>query len=162
MNTTLVNLGPFAWKGNPAADIPPGHWQPTGQPSGQFRFKNPVQWVRGRLLSARIFVGLYVNGKPRWSKRDLVDLVKQVWGHEASFISQDGLWTNRGKLKPEKSVQVVLLNLDGNGNPICANQQAWETATAQLADTIRKKFKQKLVVLDVQANGRTIGTGLAT
>ena len=118
--------------------------------------------MRGILLSARIFVGLYVGGRPRWRKRDVVEAVKRGWGHEASFISQDGLWTDQGRLKPEKSVQVVILNLDHEGNPIHKTRRYFESSVGRLSEALRKQFRQETVIVDIQANGRTVGTGIAS
>ena len=157
-----VNLGPFAWKGNPGRGTPGGSWKPLGSPRVQLRLANPYTIIRGRLLSARILVGLFVDGKPAWSKKHVIDLVIRGWGHEASFISQDGLWTDKGKLKPEKSVQVVLLNIDTEGNAIYRTKKEFEHAVGRLADTIRGRLKQKLVIADIQANGLHVGTILAS
>ena len=63
---------------------------------------------------------------------------------------------------PLESVQVVLLNLDADGDAIYSNRKAFETAIGSLASGLRRAFRQKLVVVDIQANGRTVGTGLAT
>lgn len=153
-----ITTGPFAWRGPDGT----GRWIPTGRPTGTLRLRNPWKIIRGTLLSARVFVGLYVNGRPTWRKAQVVDFVRSRWGHEASFISQDGLWTDRGKLKPEKSVQVILLNLDADGDPIFDTQTKFEAAVGKLARGLKASFKQKLVVVDIQANGRTVGTGLAT
>jgi hypothetical protein len=69
-----------------------------------------------------------------------------------------GHWTPTGR----PTGQVVILNLDADGNPIHPNRRAFEAAVSRLAASLRRAFQQQLVVLDVQANGRTVGTGLAT
>lgn len=150
----LVNLGPFTCR--------KGRWTPRGVQRGKFRFRNSWNVVRGSVLSARIFVGLYVDGKPKWTQGQVVAYVKKIWRHEASFIAQDGLWTDRGVLKPEKSTQVVLLNIDADGGKIHQTRASFEAAVGKLAQGLQKVFKQKLVVVDIQSNGRTVGTGFAT
>src|SRR5690606_36232205 len=105
-----VDLGPTDW--NPPAPHRSGWWRPAPEPVHVFA-ENPVGWVGGP-LSARLFVGLNVGDKPRWTLDDVVAAVADMWRGGASFLGQRGIWRAGDSPVEEDSVQVVLFDEQGH------------------------------------------------
>ena len=149
------NTGFYAWA-HPIHGT--GAFQPARNAPPTVHGKRPARanpWKfepGGDLITARIFVGLYVKGKPKFKQSHIVNFVKKHWKREASFIAQDGLWTDSGKIGAEKSVQIIILNTFG------LPQEDFMEAIGRLAEGLRVTFKQELVIAELQRNGLTIGT----
>jgi len=132
---------------------------------------NPAKWDKAGgapLQSARIFVGLekqhLTTGRvlQKYSVTTLVNIVKrvrvaQVGDPGASFITQRGLFKSAsGRIVPEKSVQVIILSIYGE------TRKSFKENIAELAETIRGKFDQDMVTVEIQRDGIRQETGYIT
>lgn len=55
------------------------HWKPNGKLETHGMRENPAKARTGReLLSARLFVGFNVGGKPRWTMEDVIRVTTEV------------------------------------------------------------------------------------
>jgi hypothetical protein len=165
--TLPVNIGPCHWS------TPDGGW-------GSFRPKGPLYIVTvadglvpnpdpstwrqpgKRTLSARLFVGFNVRGKPRWKDADLIRIVREVRATQgrpadSSFLSQKGIYTSQetGKVEVENGAQVVIINLTDDSLTKFTND------IAELAEVITRTLKQETVIAEIQRGGvvlETLGT----
>jgi len=133
---------------------PAGAWKPNG----------PLQWVQianaqekwRRAFGARLFVGLHVNQKPKWTQRDVIDVVKHHWIGGASILKQRGLWLPRARhLEEEPSVQILLVD-DATEHK---SRKAWARRVIDLAEALRAELKQETIVYEIQDNGITYEAG---
>ncbi len=154
------------------------HWcSPDGSTKGSFEPNgrlflvnpdgyraNPDQWVsEGITLSARLFVGFNVGGKPTWKLEDLIDIVERVriaQGEkpDSSFIAQRGLYTSErdGSIVREDGAQIIIFAPPGT------KMQKLDQQTTELAEIICREMKQEVVIVDLQKNGlskKTKGVG---
>jgi len=131
---------------------------------------NPVTRDTDPALSARIFVGLSVDGVPTYSVDDVLKIVKKmrlaqlrrIGGDPgASFLLQRGLYKytrgkSKGKTIPEDSVQVVILRLSAE------NDQKFEQNVGKIAETLAGKLRQEAVYAELQRDGVRYATLRAT
>ena len=138
-----VDPGPSYWPG--------GYFRPRGRVMvhGPRRALNPVEWSSKVTWSARLFVGLSVGNRKAWTVAQVVALVRRLWRRGASFVSQRGLWKSpkSGRLVPETSVQVILLDLHGDPLPV------FRAEVIRLAEALCSRLRQEQVVVEFQRNG---------
>lgn len=131
-----------------------GSFHPGGTLRSHGARHNPAEQIKGKTISARLFVGLSVKNKPKWTPKNVIDIVsavrtKQIHDPSASFLSQTGVYQHQdGKhVVKERSVQVIVI--DTHGTP----QKAFENQMTAMAETIARRLKQESVIVDVQVNG---------
>jgi len=150
----------------PVAHVNPGEfhgshgwWRPTGKltpvPHPGVR-KNPVDITKPALISARLFIGMNVGGKPKWKVKDIVTRVAKALRSvglppDSSYLSQVGVWSSieTGKMEQEKSVQVILLNFKE------PSLRKWTEKVGDVAESVRVALSQEAVYGEVQKNGVT-------
>ena len=104
---------------------------------------------KGGQLAARIIVGLNVGTKTAFTVKDVVNATMRFRPKGASFLAQRGVYfDSKGRRIDEPSVQIVILDFDGMTKP------GFTADVAELAEKLRKKFKQEEVVLEIQKSGR--------
>lgn len=109
-----------------------------------------------KTTSARIFVGLSVGEKPRWSYDDLVKAVTNALDAlkrplDASFIVQRGTYTARattGETATEDSSQVVILNLGD-----WPSKEAFVDDMSAICEDLIVILDQEYVYLEIQRAG---------
>lgn len=152
MRTFRVNIGPF--------DAGTGFFRGYGKIREHGARMNPAARIgkRGKhiVLAARLFVGLSVHEKPKWSVKDVVDVVRdvreaQTGDPSASFLSQRGIYKHQSgnRIIDEKSVQVIVLDRAGVG------RKKFEKQIIQLGEELARRLKQETVVGELQVNGVT-------
>jgi len=135
MPAIIANLGPFSW-GGPH----PGSFRPYG----------------------KIIVGFNVGGKARWTMKDLEKIVrdvrtKQIGAPDSTFVAQTGMYTHhdvggrKGRTVTEEGAQVLIKNLPHLGTSLHEFRQQMEA----LAETICRKLKQEMVIVDWQERGKS-------
>lgn len=133
-----------------------GSYHPTGKlrEHGSAHRQNPASILSKKTIAARVFVGLSVKNKPKWSANDVIKIVsaerkRQVGDPSASFLSQIGVYQHHdsGEIVREKSVQIVLIDTHGTSLPEFTKQ------VTELGELLAKKLKQESVIVDVQVNG---------
>lgn len=134
------------------------------------RQSNPITKDTDPALSARIFVGLSVDGVPTYSIDDVLKIVKKmrlaqlrrVGGDPgASFLLQRGLYKytrgkSKGKTIPEDSVQVVILRISAESDG------KFEANVGKIAEALAHKLKQEAVYAELQRDGVRYATLRAT
>ena len=110
-----------------------------------------------RLLAARFLVGFNVDGKPRWTEDDLIELfvkIRQKQGRSAgaTFIAQRGIWQPVGGLRQpdERGAQIVVLNDDG------IDKVTFIEEMSAMGEELARRMKQDAIYLDIQNAGRVI------
>lgn len=115
--------------------------------------RNPVEKLSTGGLSARIFVGLKVGRRTKWKEADVAKIiweVREAQGRnpDASLLSQLGIYKDRrGRRIVEESVQVVILDLEG------LVLASFVQEMQSLAEALRERLAQELVVLEIQERG---------
>lgn len=119
---------------------------------------NPVKRHTGSQRSARLFVGLNVGDRAKWSVDDVVRITKrvrkkQVGSADASFLLQRGLYTSRRtrKIVTEKSVQIVILDFSESA-------KVFEKQMTELARTLLRELKQETIFVELQRRGVVYAT----
>jgi hypothetical protein len=128
---------------------------PDGQVLGtESRRRNPIEKLGEGGLSARLFVGLSVGQAHRFTIRQVVDTTieirkKQEQLPDATFLAQKGVYTESkgGRIIEEDSVQIIIIDVMGTPEP------KFTEYMEQLAEELRKRFKQESVILEVQKRG---------
>lgn len=125
-------------------------WIPDAAPKVHGPLPNPLAWHSRETWFARLLVGLYVGGSPRWMVSDVSTYVQSVGVQGAS--TQRGLWHG----SPERSVQVVIFNAP----PHKVSLKEFKRNMVGLAEMLARAFQQDQVIVDVQrTSGRTYGVG---
>jgi hypothetical protein len=157
--TIYGNIGASAFKVRRGVVVV---WRPKGRlrcvgrraTKGQFAVEGVKQ------LQARLFVGLNVGGKPRWSLADVVRLVlraRHAQGRSAgaTFLAQKGVYQVNPKapIDRENSVQIILMNLY-DGLP----ERTFLTDVRKLAKCLTRGLKQEQIIVEVSRGGRVVQT----
>lgn len=127
----------------------------TGKPlSRKAREKdNPVEKLEGSGLAARIFVGLKVGDKEKWTADDVVEIVirvreEQKASPDASILTQRGIYKDSsGKVVDEPSLQIIIIDLVG------LNEKDFTDEMSDLAEELVEDLEQESVVLEIQKRG---------
>jgi hypothetical protein len=107
-------------------------------------------------LAARVFVGLNVGDKPRYTIQDVVQATKEIRRQQgllpdATFIAQKGLYTEPkekgGSLVEENSVQIIIFDTEGS------TMDAFSDKIVKLARGLRERFDQDSVIVELQEAG---------
>lgn len=118
--------------------------------------ENPVKRIGGGGYSARMFVGLNVGQTQKFDEDDVVEIIfkvrkKQKALADASILSQKGIYEDKaGDVVQEPSVQVIIIDTVG------VPKRQFVSEMKDLAETLRKKMKQELVILEIQHRGRVV------
>jgi hypothetical protein len=100
------------------------------------------------LLSARFFVGMNVNRKPRWTMEDVIAIVTRLQPAGASFVAQRGVWISKKRGREEEdSAQVLIMNTAGK------SRRQFVREMRAVAEALVDKLKQEAVYLDIQDRG---------
>lgn len=130
---------------------------------------NGVKWDAFNALSAYLFVGLNVGGKPKWDPIDVVRAVRTVLRRmlgrpeDSSFIVQTGVYTHAKKegepataprdVVQERSVQVIVFDGDPPSEP-----KKFIEDMQTLGQSLAERFEQETVIVDVRRANVSIGT----
>ena len=109
-------------------------------------------------LVGRLFVGLNVGGKPRWTMREVVNAVLKIRHSQgrsagATFVAQQGVYqpSPSAPVDQEKSVQIILMNLY-DGLP----ERTFKSDMHNLAKALTRQLHQEQIIGEVQKGGRVI------
>lgn len=122
---------------------------------------NPIKKTVEGQLGARLFVGLSVGQRARWSIDDVIRITRRVRQRQtgdpsSTFIAQKGIFKGRGdKVVEEDSVQIMILYFG-------KKPAQFEKHMEQLALELVKKLKQEVVYVEMQRNGIRTSTLEAT
>jgi hypothetical protein len=114
---------------------------------------NPTTRLGGGGYSARLFVGLSVGQTPTYTIDDVIKIVWRVRkaqkkGADASILAQHGIYEDfKGERVVEPSVQIIIIDLAG------LQKKAFVTDMKALAEELRGKLKQEVVILEIQRRG---------
>ena len=139
-----TNPGPFHFK--------KGSFRPLGQIHHQGPFRNPAEWEKNEVWSARLIVGFNVAGVATWDLEDLITLVRsvreaQVGDPSSTFLAQKGIYKHfDGTVVEEEGGQVIIFKLGGT-------PEDFEKQMVELAETIARQFQQETVILELQKDG---------
>lgn len=118
------------------------------------RKKNPVNQYSEGGLSARLFVGLNVREKPKYTLQQIVEATieirrKQNQRPDATFLAQKGVYTDSdtGLLVDEDSVQIIIIDIAGTP------EEEFKKYMTDLAEELRTRFEQKEVIVEIQFKG---------
>jgi hypothetical protein len=157
------NYGPIGWRSSKGAHSvfrPKGRMLYAGR--SPTRRADMAMGVTGDAsLQARIIVGFNVAGKPKWTLRDVQNIVlaekhKAGLGAGASFLMQYGIYQEKrgDKVDRERSAQIILLNLF-DGLP----QRAFIAHVRKIARALRIRLQQDAVLVQVTRLGRVVRGG---
>jgi len=121
---------------------------------------NPYDFVDSdAILAARILVGFNVGARKQWKMKDVIGIVQDVRAKQkrkpdASFVAQQGIYTSSvsGKTVVEDGAQIIIVNLDRDPMP------KFRKHMERLAETLARRLKQELVLLEIQKAGQTVAT----
>lgn len=114
---------------------------------------NPIERLGSGGYAARLFVGLSVGDAATFT---IDDVVAETWrvrkeqnrSADASFLAQRGLYEDKtGHTVQEQSVQIVIIDLVG------LEKETFVKEMTTLAESLREKFKQETVILEIQHRG---------
>ena len=154
MSVLHASAGPFffTFKGKRILFIPRGslHWYKKARRQG-----SPVVDLTGNaLLSARLVVGLSVRKKAVWNWKDVERIVvntrkRQGRKPDSSIVTQNGVYRSEehGEDVFERSIQVLIANLEGDG------KARFTSDMRALAEVLRVRLKQEIVILEIQDKG---------
>jgi len=118
---------------------------------------NPVldQHVFKDTWSARLIVGLSVNKKSTYEIEDVIACTRAYmkekgFPEDSSFIAQHGVFTHAHSkaVVQEKSVQIFIINAgDWSG------EEDFKQFAEDLAEHLIVKFKQEMIIVEIQNNG---------
>lgn len=132
------------------------------RPKGKLRLyetavvENPVKRAGGGGYSARLFVGLNVGQKKRYTERNVIDIVRRVRKEQkrvadATILGQKGIFEDRsGALVVEQSVQVIIIDFAG------LPKKTFVENMKELAEELTRRLKQEVVILEIQRRGVTV------
>lgn len=134
---------------------PAGTWRANG--ARAWRSNPPLERWR-RTFAARLFVGIWVKGRPVWEPEDVLTAIEERWVGGASVLHQLGTWIpSRGaEPEPEESVQIVLLDDAGKW----ASLDDWTAAVIELGEWLAGVFHQDQVLYEIQDRGLVQESGL--
>lgn len=104
-------------------------------------------------LSARIFVGLNVGTKAKYTVQDVVALLKRVRKEQspnpnASILTQTGMFKDKsGRMIVENSVQIIVIDLDG------LSEKDFTEQMMTIAEAFVEEFEQEEVLVEIQKRG---------
>lgn len=106
-------------------------------------------------LTARLFVGLFVGDKLTYTVDNVIEATRDYRAShgqsvDSSFIAQKGLYTGRTGVVQEDSVQVIVFDVSG------ASEATFEQQMEGLAKTLRAKFDQDAVYVEMQQSGTVL------
>lgn len=139
--------GPLLFYGNAAAEI-----SKAVASANEARRENPIDSLgKGGTRGARIIVGLNVGKVPTYTPEQVMELVYQIRkasgaSGNVSVLAQLGIYEDKkGHKIPERSVQVIILDLSGE-NDFIEKMQA-------LTEELRIRLRQEEVILELQRGG---------
>lgn len=113
--------------------------------------QNAFKRVGAVPLTARLFVGLNVGGTPTYSVDDVVRITRRVReaqgeAPDSSFLLQRGIFTGRGGVVEEDSVQVIIFDFGGG-------RDKFEAEMVELAETLLSELQQETIYVEMQERG---------